>query len=449
VLSVLSDTRALRRASAARLPTGAELAVLVGGALCAWAAAGALDELEVPTAAVVAGGLFLCALLGLTLARFETTVALAVLLLAFVRFEPAPVDVAFAVLIAVSFVTGRFHLRQMPLAVFALLGTLLAITVLSSIAAVDPVRAVTYFLITAYLVALAVWLTTYVQSLNQMRLIVRMYVAGAIATAIPAILALFVSFPGSEHLVYGEDRAKGLFKDPNVFGPFLIVALLIVVGELLSPRLLKSGRLAKALMGFVLLAGVFFSYSRAAWLGLAIGLAAMVPVLALRRRGGRQAMALLVAAVVATIGISVVVAVSNSGDFLRERARLQAYDTERFGAQASGAELAWEHPLGIGPGQFEQVADYAAHSSYVRALAEQGVAGAAVLVALMLTTLVLALRNVATGRSTYGLGSATLFGAWCAILVNSAFVDTLHWRHLWLVAALIWIGAMRRAPAAA
>jgi hypothetical protein len=28
--------------------------------------------------------------------------------------------------------------------------------------------------------------------------------------------------------------------------------------------------------------------------------------------------------------------------------------------------------------------------------------------------------------------------------VNSFVVDTLHWRHLWFVAALIWVGTMRR-----
>jgi hypothetical protein len=27
--------------------------------------------------------------------------------------------------------------------------------------------------------------------------------------------------------------------------------------------------------------------------------------------------------------------------------------------------------------------------------------------------------------------------------VNSLFVDTLHWRHLWFVAALIWAGSYR------
>ena len=43
-----------------------------------------------------------------------------------------------------------------------------------------------------------------------------------------------------------------------------------------------------------------------------------------------------------------------------------------------------------------------------------------------------------------GTRSATLTrAAWVGILANSLFVDTLHWRHLWLLAALIWAGWMR------
>jgi hypothetical protein len=42
------------------------------------------------------------------------------------------------------------------------------------------------------------------------------------------------------------------------------------------------------------------------------------------------------------------------------------------------------------------------------------------------------------------VGSAAALGAWCGLLANSAFVDTLHWRHLWLVAALVWVAALTR-----
>jgi O-antigen ligase len=164
-------------------------------------------------------------------------------------------------------------------------------------------------------------------------------------------------------------------------------------------------------------------------------------VLALRRGAGKRLLAVLAGIVAAGAVLFSVLAVTSSFGFLQERARFQAYDTERFGAQVSGVDIALQYPLGIGPGQFERVSPLSAHSTYVRALTEEGVLGLAVVLALLLLTLGFALRGALDGRDVYGIGSAALLGAWCGLIANSVFVDTLHWRHLWLVAALIWAGA--------
>ena len=142
--------------------------------------------------------------------------------------------------------------------------------------------------------------------------------------------------------------------------------------------------------------------------------------------------------------VGAAVCATGSADFLAERARPQTYDTERFSGQRAGLQPAQDYPLGAGPGQFESVADISAHSTYARTLGEQGFPGLLVLLALLGFTLGVAVRNAARGRDTYGIGAAALLGAWCGLLANSAFIDTLHWRHLWIVAALIWAGAMTR-----
>ena len=67
----------------------------------------------------------------------------------------------------------------------------------------------------------------------------------------------------------------------------------------------------------------------------------------------------------------------------------------------------------------------------------------AILLTIMFATLGWGVRNAIRGHDTYGIGSAALLGAWLGIMLNGAFVDTLHWRHLWFVAALIWAGASR------
>jgi O-antigen ligase len=153
------------------------------------------------------------------------------------------------------------------------------------------------------------------------------------------------------------------------------------------------------------------------------------------------ALALLLASI--AVAGTVIVA-SGSTSFLRERARPQTYDAERFQAQRIGVGLAERHVLGIGPGQVEVEGPVSTHSIYVRVLAEQGVIGLAVLVGVLAGTLLIAVGNLVAGRSSLGVDAAVLLATWCGLLANSAFVDTLHWRHLWIVAALIWVGAAGR-----
>jgi O-antigen ligase len=256
-------------------------------------------------------------------------------------------------------------------------------------------------------------------------------------------LAAFVLIPDDKLFVFQASRAQGLLKDPNVFGPFMAPAILMVVEEIVRPRLLRMGTLAKTLIVLLLTVALVLSFSRAAWLNLGVGMIVLLAVLLLRReRGSRMAMVVGIVAVCAVATTAVVFA-SGESNFISERAQLQGYDAERFDAQEAGIGLAETHPLGIGPGQFEAVVQYSAHSTYIRSFAEQGPLGLFTMVVLVLGTLVLALRNVAVGRSAYGIGSAALLAAWCGLLVNSLFVDTLHWRHFWLVAALIWVAASR------
>ena len=197
-------------------------------------------------------------------------------------------------------------------------------------------------------------------------------------------------------------------------------------------------------MFFLLTVGVVFSFSRAAWINLALGIMMMIAVYALRRGGVRQALRLLTSVAVAVAVVAVALAATGSLTFLQSRAHTQAYDTKRFGAQREGLRLVAEHPFGVGPGQFELYAPLSAHSTYVRALAELGVLGFVTVASLLIATLIFATRNAALGRETYGIGSAPLLGAWAGLLLSGFVIDTLHWRHLWLVAALIWAGAVRR-----
>ena len=418
------------------------LAAATAALLFAIAASVALSRHPLPLTLVLAFGIGLLSMLALALARYDTAVALGIFLLAAVRIEPAPADLVLFVVIAVALVTGRFDLRRVPLVVTVLIGLFLALNMLASVELLDVGRGLTFFAITLYLAVFGLWLTGYVRSTHTARVVLGAYVAAAVVSAAVAVLALFVAFPGHDVFVRGP-RAQGLFKDPNVLGPFLVPAALLLLEETVAPRLLRARLPLKLALLSILTVGILFSFSRAAWLNLVIGAFVMFCVLALRRGGGRRALTFAVATVSAAAVLFAALAVTSSFAFLSERARFQTYDVQRFGAQLSGIELAAKYPLGIGPGQFEQVSPISAHSTYVRALSEEGVLGLFVLLALLLITLGFAGRNAVLGRDTYGIGSAALLSAWCGLLANSVFIDTLHWRHLWLLAALIWAGATR------
>lgn len=433
-----------------RLPAGASryalqliaaLALVLGSAV----AGVILGGTALPWSLVIAGCLGLGVVLALAVARYEAAVALGMLLLGVVAVEPAPPDAVFGIVMAVALVTGRFRIDRAPLSILALSGVYILLNVASAVEAVDPARAGLYLAITLYLAIFAIWFTGYLDSVRRARGLVIAYLSGAVVAAAISSLALFVPVPGADVLTVEGLRAKALFEDPNVYGPFLIPIALILIEEILTPRLLRMRTSTKLVLLLVLMIGLLLSYSRGAWVNFVVAAMTMLGILVIRRGGARRAVGLVVVLVLGVVAVGGVLAVTGSLEFLEERAQLQTYDSERFAAQRQGIAFGEENLLGIGPGQFEIRAPVVSHNLYVRALSEQGFLGLFTALAIVLTTLVMALRNAVVGRDTYGIGSAALLGAWVGIAIESFVIDSNHWRHLWLVAALIWAGTRRSA----
>jgi O-antigen ligase/polysaccharide polymerase Wzy-like membrane protein len=416
------------------------IAVAVGAALAAVVLAAYPPSWMI----VAAGTLGLGTVLALAVARYEAAVGLGMVLLGVVFVQPAPPDAIFAIVMAVALVTGRFKIERAPLSILALTGALILLNVASTVEAVDPTRAATYMAITLYLAVFAVWFSGYLDSPRRARLVVIGYLVAALSSSVIGTLAVFGLFPSPETFTLAGQRAKALFEDPNVYGPFLIPIALIVIEEILTPRLLKARTITKVAMLIVLMFGLLFSYSRGAWINFSIAIVVLLVVMGSRRGGGKRAATLIVILSLGGMLGGGVLYATGSLDFLQERAKLQSYDTERFQAQRRGVQFGEQHLLGIGPGQFEVRAPVPSHNLYVRSLSEQGFLGLFTMLALVLTTLVLAARNAVLGRDSFGIGSAALLGAWLGMAVESFVIDSLHWRHLWLVAALIWLGSQRR-----
>jgi O-antigen ligase len=445
-MTALPKIPGLRRGTT---PAPAVLALLFASAglvVLAAAMVEGLDQSAISAPKVFLAGLGLVLFCALALARYDAAVVISMALTAVVVIEPAPCDAAFSVLMAIAAVTGRFRLARVPRSAVLFVSLLLAINVLSIMDSVSIGTAFRFFFITAYLMALAVWLCGYVDRPSRARAIVVAYLVVGIGSALLGVAAFTLPIPMKEQFLGdGGSRAQALFKDPNVFGPFLVPIAVILLEQQVRPRLLRLRPLVGMGLYGILVLGILFSFSRAAWANLAMATAIMLVCSAATRRGGARAMRVIVGLVVIGALVAGVLGATGSVGFLQHRAQVQSYDTQRFAAQHAGYELGWSHPVGVGPGQFQFHHSIESHSTYVRVLAEQGFGGLLAWLAILATTLVLALRNVMRGRDTYGIGAAALLGCWCGLIFNSAVVDTLHWRHLWIVAALIWAGAMREA----
>ena len=424
------------------------LPVLAAMGIVAIAIAMMLYRLPLPgPALILGGGVALVGITALAVGRYDMAVALGFLTLGVVKVEPAPTDLIFGVVIAVCIATGRFDLTRVPFAVLWAVTAYVTFAILSIMEAIEIGLAAKYLAITAYLAMLSMWLCIYVNSAQRSRLVVLCWLAAAVSSALLGSAAYIVGFPGSDGFLYGVGifdegvRVKGLFEDANVYAPFLIPMVLIMLEETLQPRLVRLRLAIKVACLFILMLGVALAFSRAAYANLVIGIMVLLIVLTLRRGGAKQAGILFGIVVVAFVALALTFNATGSTEFLQQRSQLQRYDTGRFGAQREGIELAQKHPVGIGPGQFELVSPVSTHSTYIRVLAEHGFMGFITFTALAVITLMLAIRNAIRGWHTYGIGSAALLAAWIGLLANSFVIDSIHWRHLWVLAGLIWAGS--------
>src|SRR5437588_6385447 len=236
----------------------------------------AFNSAQVSSGLALAGGLVLTGFLLLAIRHFDTAVAIGLLLMGIVRFEPAPTDIAFAVIMTLAAITGRFRLARAPLLLRWIVAVLLVLNLLSVMEVVSFSAAIRFLFITVYLATFAVWLAAYVDSPRRARRVVVTWLWIAVASAALASLALHVPIPGHQLLtgsVDEGDRASGLFKDPNVFGPWLIPIAVILLEGHISPKVPRLLRLRAGSTWLCLLAltrGVLFSYSPAAWPNLVI-----------------------------------------------------------------------------------------------------------------------------------------------------------------------------------
>lgn len=359
-----------------------------------------------------------------------------------VYFEPAPYDL----LICAAMVYGLLVCR--PTLLGANAGVLLAwlgfaiANVVSLFMPSDADGPLRFFAITIYL--MVSWLFVKSMLLRHgmplLRSLLHAYVASATAAAAIGVLAYVGLVPGGELMLPGG-RLQGLFKDPNVYGPYLVPAAVLALGRLTMHG--EKRKLLWLVVGLTCGLAVFLSFSRGAVVNLGVAVAFFYGVRAMQtRRVANTIMtmtALVLVAIVLGVAVFAILQVPAVSEMFSIRWTSQSYDTLRVQNQMAALELALQHPAGIGPGMTEPTFGVAAHNMYIRALTENGIVGLVSLAALLLGCTVRGLRRTFSAKSPeaallLGVCTASLV----AMLVESVVIDTVHWRHFWLFAAFVW-----------
>jgi hypothetical protein len=406
------------------------IAGLAGSQASALAPSLADNELLVMVAMLGAVGFLLMCILA-----FDVAVFLLFCISGLVRIEPAPFDLLAMLLLALGILTRRLPLNTLrgSSTFHAGIWAFLILNILVLPRADGLTDGLRYTTITVYLIAFAYFVKMYLTSERKMRLVMVGYLIAALISV--GLVALdFAGLAPPETFVV-ETRAVAFFKDANVYGPFLVLAIIWLVDEVWFPYFWRGWALLKVALIAMLTAGLFLSFSRAAWGHLVVALGLYV-LFNMRKLSFKRMLGLIVLLVGGAGAILLVVQQLNLLDFLLWRASpLQSYDSDRFSTQAEALHQGMTHLFGVGPNMVLGV-----HSLYAKTFAEYGVIGLLALLTSLFSVMgAVTLQAFKPSRRVYGLSARMLAACLIGLMLNSLVIDTLHWRYFWFVVALAWV----------
>lgn len=276
------------------------------------------------------------------------------------------------------------------------------------------------------------------------RLIMICYTVACLIATLAAFVGYFHIVPSTYEVFTNYGRARGTFKDPNVYSAALVPALTYCAWVMLRESTTRA--FVAALAALPIAVGLLISFSRGAWISAALSVGILVWVLFVRsrrrsdfRRMGWVAGIGAAGLVVALLGALQVEQVRN---LLQERANMdQSYDQGpegRFGGQQKARRLILDNPFGIGTHTFRDVYHHEEpHNVYLSMFLNAGWIGGFLYVASVLITvwtgLKLAMRNGALQGSLV-VASASF----AAVAFEGGIIDSDHWRHFFLMMACVW-----------
>jgi O-antigen ligase len=225
-----------------------------------------------------------------------------------------------------------------------------------------------------------------VTTVRRLRILTAVVAASCLTVVVEALCGYYLGFRSNifvlqENLYSSDDvighfarlRGAGFLNDPNDFAQMLLIMLPLLVFAWQRGRKIENALFVLAPAALLLWA-VYLTHSRGGLIALAI-LALMI--------GQRKMGAVTSAALIAVLILGLMAL-----DFTGGRGISAMDGADRLEAWASGLEMFKRAPLfGIGFGAFTDFDNITAHNSFVLCLAELGLVGTTLWVALVVTTM--------------------------------------------------------------
>jgi hypothetical protein len=357
--------------------------------------------------------------------------------------EPSPYDVLLLGLMGLWFLGGfSLHRFVIPFAALLILYTLGGfLALLPYLNEPDPT---TFMEQSVYLTLAAIFFALFFaqNTLPRIEICLKAFAVSTVVAATCGVAGYF-NIAGTEGLFTLYGRASGTFKDPNVFGPYLILGALYYIQILILGRTRHVVATLAALL--VVVAGIFLSFSRGAWGAFAVA-SLLTVVLAFlstphHRIRRRIIVMAVLAAAAAVLALMVLLSIDSVRElFLQRFALTQDYDTGatgRFGNQLRAIPMLMERLNGFGPVRFRLIFDLDSHNSYLGSFSSYGWLGGGCFFLLVGLTSFIGFRLV-LARSPFQRVAQVVWPALFVILAQGIQIDIDHWRHLYLMFGAVW-----------
>lgn len=358
--------------------------------------------------------------------------------------DPSPYDLASLIAMPLWFV-GGFSIHRS----FVLFGFLvLAYTMMGFVALIpfwSNADSALYQYQSAYLALTALFYALFMSNRTSERveLCLNAFTVGSAVAAMCGILGYFNVYGLGGEIFAHAGRASGTFKDPNVLGSYVILAILFLAQNLILGR--TRSILFTSLSLLAVFAGMFLTFSRGSYAATTFAFVLMIASVFVTTKDIVMKRRIVISAVAAigliAIVIMILLSIPETREFFSQRTTAtQEYDegaTGRFGNQLRAIPMLLERFLGFGPLRFRLIFELEPHNSYVGAFANSGWIGGFLFFLLVGTTAYIGLRMMFTSSPSQR-HAQVIAPTLLALFLQGFQIDIDHWRHVFFMMGALW-----------